>query len=194
MTENLFKLTDSKGQTHGDTQWGEGVTHEIPKSERGTELCGPGVLHAYRNANLGLLLNPIHANYNPCRMFAAEGEVVDSDYGKVGCHKLTTTAEIPLPDWFCDETSVHRVRVLFAVLCAEVVLALFENRYPNDDRPRKAIEAAREYLKNPTAAYAADAAAYAAYAGARAARAAAEAASLLFSADICRKYIEIDED
>src|SRR5690606_37641174 len=33
--------------------------------------------------------------------------------------------------------------VAFACDCAERVLHLFENKFPNDDRPRKAIEAAR---------------------------------------------------
>ena len=63
----------------------------------------------------------------------------------------------------------------FAILCAESVLKYFEDKYPDDDRPRKAIEAAKEYLKTKLAAYAAaDAAdaAYAAYAAADAADAA----------------------
>ena len=34
---------------------------------------------------------------------------------------------------------------LFAADCAEHVIHLFEREYPNDDRPRKAIEAARAY-------------------------------------------------
>jgi hypothetical protein len=34
---------------------------------------------------------------------------------------------------------------LFAADCAESVLHIYENRYPNDDRPRKAIQAARDY-------------------------------------------------
>ncbi len=34
---------------------------------------------------------------------------------------------------------------LFAADCAESVLHIYENKYPNDDRPRKAIQAARDY-------------------------------------------------
>jgi hypothetical protein len=34
---------------------------------------------------------------------------------------------------------------LFAADCAESVLHIYENKYPNDDRPRKAIQAARNY-------------------------------------------------
>ena len=87
--------------------------------------------------------------------------------------------------------------VRLAVFSAEQVIEIFEKKYPDDDRPRKAIEAAKKYIKNPTAdaAYAAHAAraaahaaraadaaraayaaAHAAYAAARDARAAADAA------------------
>jgi hypothetical protein len=71
--------------------------------------------------------------------------------------------------------------VLAACACAETVLPLFEKKYPNDDRPRKAIEAARGWARGTevvaqvrsdayAAAYAAaDAAAYAAAAAAAAA-------------------------
>ena len=34
---------------------------------------------------------------------------------------------------------------LFACDCAEMVLPIFEKYYPNDDRPRKAIQAGRDY-------------------------------------------------
>jgi hypothetical protein len=37
---------------------------------------------------------------------------------------------------------------LAACLCAESVLPLFEKKYPNDDRPRKAIEAARAWAQS----------------------------------------------
>ena len=64
--------------------------------------------------------------------------------------------------------------VRLAVFSAEQVIEIFEKKYPDDDRPRKAIEAAKKYIKTPTAD-AADAA-RAAYAAARDARAAADAA------------------
>ena len=49
--------------------------------------------------------------------------------------------------------------ILFAADCAERVLPLFEQRFPNDDRPRKAIAAARNYAYAADADAAADAAA-----------------------------------
>jgi uncharacterized protein with ATP-grasp and redox domains len=66
--------------------------------------------------------------------------------------------------------------VELAIFSAELVIDIFEKKYPKDDRPRKAIEAARKYLeavksedkdsvaRAADAAYAADAAADAAYA------------------------------
>jgi hypothetical protein len=85
-----------------------------------------------------------------------------------------------------------RLSVILAVFFAEGVLPIFEKEYPEDKRPRKAIEAAKAWIVNPcretanAAADAAHAAAYsanaasahaAAYAAAHAADAAAAAAS-----------------
>jgi len=76
-------------------------------------------------------------------------------------------------------------RQQWAISSAKSVLHIFENEYPTDDRPRKAIEAAEAYLADPSkanaarayaAAAAARAAARAAYAAARAAYVAARAA------------------
>ena len=72
--------------------------------------------------------------------------------------------------------------VEFAVYCAELVLPIFERKFPADERPRKAIAAAKaaDAAKAAKAAYAAaDAAADAAYSAdaADAADAAADAAA-----------------
>lgn len=56
-------------------------------------------------------------------------------------------------------TLPKRVRVLLAAEWAQSVLPIFEARRPNDERPRKAIEAAVEWAKEPSAAAAAYAAA-----------------------------------
>jgi hypothetical protein len=90
--------------------------------------------------------------------------------------------------------------VAMSIYAAELVIGIFEKKYPDDKRPRESIEAAKAWLKNPTeenrkaadaaASYAADAAyadasadasaasadaAYAAYAAAYAASAASAA-------------------
>jgi hypothetical protein len=66
------------------------------------------------------------------------------------------------------------IAVQWAAECAQRMLENYEDRYPNDKRPREAIDAALRWAKDPSkanrdAAAAANAAAYAAYAAANAA-------------------------
>ena len=85
-----------------------------------------------------------------------------------------------------------RRSVKLAVIFAERVLPKFEAKHPEDKRPRRAIQAAKRWLKSPTkenqyaAAYAAASAAYAAASAATyaayAAYAAADAASAAYAA------------
>lgn len=44
------------------------------------------------------------------------------------------------------ETIGHLQAVRWAADCAEHILPLYEEKHPNDDRPRKAVETAREWL------------------------------------------------
>ena len=87
------------------------------------------------------------------------------------------------PDWarwlFTRLMTVNQRREI-AIFAAEQVLPIFEKKYPDDARPRKAIEAAKAVLASDTpenrkAAVNAAYAAYAAYAAAHAADAAAAA-------------------
>jgi hypothetical protein len=79
------------------------------------------------------------------------------------------------------DKSDHSSLALWAADCAEHALPYFEEKYPKDDRPRKAIEAARAWTRGEIRVCEARAAAVAAHAAARdadegAARAAARAA------------------
>jgi hypothetical protein len=74
--------------------------------------------------------------------------------------------------WVFVRLATHLQNVKWSLLCASKVLSIFEKEYPNDDRPRKALEACEKYLNEPSASnayYLADAAnaahvaAYAAY-------------------------------
>jgi len=69
--------------------------------------------------------------------------------------------------------------VALAIFAARLCLKNFEDVYPNDDRPRKAIEAAENYQKNPSEAVesAAESAARSAESAARSAESAAESAA-----------------
>ena len=87
---------------------------------------------------------------------------------------------------FVRSISKDKLRLVAADF-AERVLYIFESKYPNDDRPRKAIEAAR--LSDFSGAYAADAAANAAaYAVADAADAAARKDEEKSQIEIMKKY------
>ena len=87
--------------------------------------------------------------------------------------KLMSDNKFDWANWYLTKFFNKKQSVEYAIFAAESVLGIYEKQYPKDDRPRKAIEAAKECLKNPSdAAYAA---AYAvAYAAARTADAAAE--------------------
>jgi hypothetical protein len=114
-------------------------------------------------------------------------------------------------NWLLTHSFSEVQNVSYAIFAAEQVLSIFEKKYPQDNRPRKAIEAAKAWLKEPTegnriaanaaayaaayaaanaAAYAANAAAYAAYA-ANAANA-ANAAAYATNADAYAAYAAYD--
>lgn len=83
----------------------------------------------------------------------------------------------------CD-TWTDRTARLFAADCAERALPIYERRYPEDARPRRAIAAARAYARGEITAAARSAARDAAGAAARsAARSAARAAARAAAGD-----------
>lgn len=47
-----------------------------------------------------------------------------------------------------SDDSEHKLLVIWAADCAEHVLPLFEDYYPEDDRPRQAIAAARAWVRS----------------------------------------------
>ena len=106
-----------------------------------------------------------------------KGGVIDSG-DKLTCEKMRI---VRTWKW----TKEHSVRL--AVYAARQVLSIYEEEYPGDDRPRRAIEAAEAYLKDPSnktaraAVHATAAAAGAVYA-ARSAVHAADAAALAANA------------
>ena len=78
-------------------------------------------------------------------------------------------------NWFVTKIMNHEQQIRYAIYAAGLVLDIYEQKYPNDDRPRKAILAAKAYLKAKDKD-AAEAAARAAWDAAGAARAAGDAA------------------
>jgi hypothetical protein len=209
----LYKLTTKEHTTYrGSMHWKVGKTNKVEKCKN-PQLCTGQVVHAYKNRNLALLLNPVHANIDDPVLWECEGKIVVEDFDKVGVFSLKANKILRLPKWHTERRK--DVVVMFAILCAEAVIDVYEKKYPDDKRPREAIEAVKQYLKTKTksAAYAARAAAdaaadaasaadaaayaaaYAAYAAADAAHAAADAAyaaELQRCAELVRRRISWD--
>jgi hypothetical protein len=74
--------------------------------------------------------------------------------------------------WWLTRIFNKRQNVQIAVYSAELVLHIFEEKHPKNNKPKQAIEAAKAWSENPN-----DFTAYAAYAAARAAFAAAYTAA-----------------
>ena len=109
--------------------------------------------------------------------------------------KLMTEKKLGWANWLIVRIMNYNQYTAYAIYAAEQVINIYEKQYPNDTRPRNAIEAAKLCLKNPSkenksAAYAAaNAAAYAAYAAANAADAAVAAN---YAADAAMKTIILE--
>ena len=88
--------------------------------------------------------------------------------------KLIAAGRFSDTNWLLTKIFTKEQNVRYAVFAAEQVLPFFEKKYPDDLRPRNAIEMAKKYLNTDAAAYAAYTDAAAAYADA--AYAAADAA------------------
>ena len=101
----------------------------LPKIEK-LVMCESGY-HSFQKKDVFEWLNE--------RIFECEtrGEILE-DGEKLASQEIRFVRELK---W--NETNQR----LFAADCAERVLPIFEERYPNDDRPRKAIEAARLYAR-----------------------------------------------
>jgi hypothetical protein len=149
---------DNRTWVPGDWRTVEG---ELIPCKNGLHLCGPEDL-------LGWMGPAVYE-------VEYEGEIIVTD-NKVVVRKARLLRKL---DW--DKTKM----MLFACDCAERQLPNFEKLYPEDNRPRKAIEAARIWAKDPsdknaTAARSAESAARsAAWSAARSAESAAHHKALM---------------
>lgn len=122
-------VTEDMRSKNGDMSWALGEWNRV---EGPPELCHHG-LHASENP-----LDSLNYIYGS-RWFHAEARgIILCDGDKLCATEMRLTQEIPA-------TVIQR----FAVACAEHVLPLYEEKYPEDSRPRAAIEAARNYVEEP---------------------------------------------
>lgn len=152
MADQLIKLTDSNHMTRNSTLWGPGVRHELSEINY-PRLCTRYVLHAYRSANLGLIMNEVLGSIWQPVMWRAEGDVVASDAVKVSCFWLTTVEQLPMPDWYMACRSLRDRHILSCALVAHTWKAL-----PPDSRievagdrfvAKQVMEVADSVLDNP---------------------------------------------
>ena len=110
-------------------------------------------------------------------------------------NKLIETDNAEWVNWFIVRCMTHEQRIQYSIFAAEKVIEIYEKQYPQDNLPRKAIEAAKAYFKKPTtenknaAADAAYAVANANYAAANTTYAAADAAYAVANAGMKKKII-----
>lgn len=143
----LYKLTEQDGTTYkGTMTWEVGKSNAISKIDRKPELCTGGVIHAYKNKNLALLLNPIHAAIENFRLFECEGDVVVEDWGKVGVYSLIVKKELKIPQWY-NEHSLDAT-IMFLIFCAEKVKKYYNDLYPQDESVNTAIKDAKNALES----------------------------------------------
>jgi hypothetical protein len=182
-----YKLTDEHGRTYGGTLWTVSVTNIAP-APRSHTLCSPGILHAYHDPLVAILLNPIHAGFTKPLLFEVHvPEVVADDGIKLGAWEMTPVRELDVP------RPTIECRVAFGILCALTLSPPKEFRtwaqdwLSGSDRTARAADAdaarAAAYAADADAAYAADADAARAAAYAYAARADADAARATAYAD-----------
>ena len=99
------------------------------------------------------------------------------------CVDLLEADHFNWANWMLTKLFTKEQAIQYAIFAAESVLHIFEEKYPNDNRPREAINTAKNYIQNPTeenkekAKIIATAAAAARAATAAAARAATAAAA-----------------
>ena len=134
MSERLYKVLNEDGSAfHGGT----GVW-SLPQDGNPGEWMPPIDK-----------LNPCASGYHLCReqdLVSWLGPAIyraEARGARIDCDDKIVVSEArllsPVTAW--DESSSR----LFACDCAEHVLPLYEEQYPEDDRPRRAIETARRY-------------------------------------------------
>lgn len=91
-----YKLTDSKGKSYNDTEWGEGISHKAKKGKM--EFCAKTAIHFYADPLLAAFCNTIHGNFIDPILWEGETKGVGKTDGlKSICKEFTTLRQIPLP-------------------------------------------------------------------------------------------------
>ena len=106
-----YKLTDKNCTTKNNTLFELGKPVRTDRTNK--YLCSNGWIHFYQDPLIAILMNPIHADFDPCRLFEAKaaGEMLIKPL-KAGCKELTLVKELKLP----AITTANRIA--FGIYCA----------------------------------------------------------------------------
>jgi len=114
----LYKLTDQNGRTMNGCEWGEGVDSPDGTKFGEESLCIGVHYHAYTDPLIAVLRNPVDENIANPLLWEAEGVIANNGKGlEVGCTRLKTIRQIPLPEISPGAT------IRWAILCAMEVCA-----------------------------------------------------------------------
>ena len=149
-----FLQADMRSSRGDEPAWEIGVKRDIPK-ERRKEI----VICKYGYHASPTLWDALQYAPGPVACLVETGRSVEKQDDKWVTASLTVVKAV----------NVDRELKLFAADCAEHVLHIYEREHPNDDRPRKAVQATRDFANGKIGAAAGDAARDAARAAARAA-------------------------
>ena len=109
------------------------VGEALSVDETKLKLCSFG-LHASKHPSDALSF--AQGDQTTLCLVELSGRILDDDGNKVCASERTILRAIDATRMLQD----------YAIWCAEKVLSLFEEKYPDDKRPRAAIETARKYL------------------------------------------------
>ena len=82
--------------------------------------------------------------------WAKEHKLIGTDRVKF-ITALMSAGKLDWANWLIVRTMAYKQYVQYAVYAAEQVIKIYEDKHPNDKRPREAIDAAKECIKNPSA-------------------------------------------
>ena len=145
-----------------------------------------------------LITNKLIENFNPCKPGINNFNKFYPNYSNNLSH-LLSLGNIPYNDkiWLVRRVVDTKTLQQWAVECAEFVLHIFEDKYPDDKRPRECINATKDFLegrvtKEVLARFRSNAAAAASAAAYRAAyNAAASAAASAYNAEEDQRNINL---
>ena len=151
----VYKLFKPDMTTYEGYEWKVGRRETI--LSRGKCLCSRDVFHGYRSPELAVLLNPIHANYNPAVLFVCEvPKIVVDDGTKIGFKSCVPLNRVSMPEVTTIISVTFGILSVLAVSKDKNFKKWAHNWLSGKNRSSGAAAYAAAYAAAPAAAHAAD--------------------------------------